>query len=46
MVGLSNLACDLGDLIAEMDVNPLLAGPDGAIAVDALVIPTGWPRSP
>jgi acyl-CoA synthetase (NDP forming) len=46
MVGLSNLACDLGDLIAEMDVNPLLAGPEAAIAVDALVIPTGWPRSP
>lgn len=35
----SVLAASLGDLIAELDVNPLIAGPDGAIAVDALVIP-------
>jgi acyl-CoA synthetase (NDP forming) len=35
----SVLAATLGDLIAELDVNPLIAGPDGAIAVDALVIP-------
>jgi acyl-CoA synthetase (NDP forming) len=35
----SVLAAALGDLIAELDVNPLIAGPDGAIAVDALVIP-------
>jgi hypothetical protein len=39
MVGLSNLACDLGDLIGVMDVNPLMAGPDGAVAVDAVVVP-------
>ena len=35
----SVLAATLGDQIAEFDVNPLIAGPDGAIAVDALVIP-------
>jgi acyl-CoA synthetase (NDP forming) len=35
----SVLAATLGDLIAELDVNPLIAGPDGAIAVDALVVP-------
>ena len=35
----SVLAATLGDQIAELDVNPLIAGPDGAIAVDALVIP-------
>lgn len=34
----SVLAASLGDLIAEADVNPILAGPDGVIAVDALVI--------
>ncbi len=34
----SVLAASLGDLITEADVNPILAGPDGVIAVDALVI--------
>jgi hypothetical protein len=35
----SVLAASLGDLIAEFDVNPLIAGPSGAFAVDALVLP-------
>ena len=35
----SVLAASLGDLIAEFDVNPLIAGPGGALAVDALVVP-------
>jgi acyl-CoA synthetase (NDP forming) len=35
----SVLAASLGDLIEELDVNPLIAGPQGAIAVDALVLP-------
>ena len=35
---LSVLAADLGDLIEEMDINPLIASPDGVMAVDALVI--------
>lgn len=39
LVGLSNLAADVGDLIAELDVNPLAVGPDGCVALDALVIP-------
>lgn len=40
LVGLSNLAADVGDLIAELDVNPLAVTSDGCMALDALVIPT------
>jgi acetate---CoA ligase (ADP-forming) len=40
VVDLSVLALDLGDRLAALDVNPLVAGPDGCVAVDALVIPT------
>jgi acetate---CoA ligase (ADP-forming) len=39
VVDLSVLALDLGDRLAALDVNPLVAGPDGCVAVDALVIP-------
>jgi acetate---CoA ligase (ADP-forming) len=39
IVRLSVLATDLGDLIEELDVNPLICGPDGCVAVDALVVP-------
>ena len=35
----SLLATSLGDLIGELDVNPLIAGADGVVAVDALVLP-------
>jgi acyl-CoA synthetase (NDP forming) len=36
---LSRLACDLGDALDALDLNPLICGPDGALAVDALLIP-------
>lgn len=39
VVGLSALAGDLGNLIQELDANPVIVGPDGCLAVDALVIP-------
>lgn len=35
---LSVLATDLGDLIDELDVNPIIAAPGGCVAVDALVV--------
>ncbi|WP_372741429.1 acetate--CoA ligase family protein [Neptunomonas sp.] len=38
---LSLLAEDLGDLIAELDVNPVKVDVNGCIAVDALVVPHG-----
>lgn len=36
---LSVLAADLGGLLREGDINPLIVGPDGAVAADALFIP-------
>jgi len=37
IVRLSALAADVGDLIGGLDINPLIAGPSGCVAVDALV---------
>jgi acetate---CoA ligase (ADP-forming) len=37
--GLSQLAIELGDQFAALDINPLICGPHGAIAVDALAVP-------
>ena len=39
ITGLSRLACDLGDALDALDINPLICGPSGAIAADALLIP-------
>ena len=39
VVAFSQLAHELGDLLEAVDVNPLVVGPDGAVAVDALVVP-------
>lgn len=38
IAALSMLAVDLGDLLAAVDVNPLICRPDGCVAVDALVV--------
>jgi acetate---CoA ligase (ADP-forming) len=35
----SGMAAALGPALAEMDINPIIAGPHGAIAVDALAVP-------
>ena len=39
ITGLAELASELGDDIDAIDINPLICGPGGAVAVDALVIP-------
>jgi acyl-CoA synthetase (NDP forming) len=38
LMKMQRLAVDLSGEVAEVDVNPLLAGPDGAVAADALVV--------
>lgn len=38
LMKVQRLALDLADEIAELDINPLLAGPGGAVALDALVV--------
>jgi acetate---CoA ligase (ADP-forming) len=38
LMKMQRLAVDLSDEVAEVDINPLLAGPHGAVAADALVV--------
>ncbi len=40
------LAMDLADEIGELDVNPLVVKPRGAVALDALIVRADAPRSP
>ena len=37
VMGVQRLALDLGGRVREVDINPLMSRPDGAVAVDALV---------
>jgi acyl-CoA synthetase (NDP forming) len=39
VVALGVLAAELGDGVDAIDVNPLVCGPSGAVAVDCLVVP-------
>jgi hypothetical protein len=39
VTALSRLACDLGDVLDALDINPLICGPSGAVAADVLVVP-------
>ena len=39
ITGVSAIAAELGGGLAALDINPLICGPDGAVAVDVLVEP-------
>ncbi len=43
IANLSVLAACLADVLGELDANPVIAGPNGCIAVDALVVPVSNP---
>jgi hypothetical protein len=44
IVALSWLAHDLGEHIEALDANPVICGPNGCVAVDAVVIPRARSR--
>jgi acyl-CoA synthetase (NDP forming) len=46
ITGLSQLAAELGDALEALDINPLICGPHGAVAVDALAIPRQGTQPP
>jgi hypothetical protein len=39
IAGLSAIACELGSDLEALDINPLICGPAGAVAVDVLAVP-------
>jgi hypothetical protein len=39
ITGVSAIACELGGALAALDVNPVICGAGGAVAVDVLVEP-------
>ena len=39
LAAFSSLTAELGPWLAEADVNPVIAGPEGVAAVDALFVP-------
>jgi acetate---CoA ligase (ADP-forming) len=39
IAGLSAIACELGGELEALDINPLICGPAGAVAVDVLAVP-------
>jgi hypothetical protein len=38
LMKIQHLAVDLSADVAELDINPLLAGPKGVVAADALIV--------
>lgn len=46
IAAVSSIACELGDHLTALDINPLICGPAGAVAVDALVVRRSGPAGP
>ncbi len=46
ITALSGLACDLGDVLDALDINPLICGPSGALAADLLAVPRSGGAAP
>jgi hypothetical protein len=46
ITGVSAIAAELGGALAALDVNPLICGPAGAVAVDVLAEPPPPPAAP
>jgi len=44
ITAVSAIACELDGELAALDINPLICGPDGAVAVDVLAEPVAKPR--
>jgi acetate---CoA ligase (ADP-forming) len=44
IAAVSTIACELGGELAALDINPLICGPAGAVAVDVLAEPAAAPR--
>ena len=45
VTGVSAIACELGGALAALDINPVICGPAGVVAVDVLVEPIAPPVS-
>jgi acyl-CoA synthetase (NDP forming) len=41
IAGVSAIACELGRQLDALDINPLICGPEGAVAVDVLAVTRG-----
>jgi hypothetical protein len=39
VVAVSRMAHELGDDLAALDLNPVIVSPEGAVAVDVLLVP-------
>jgi acyl-CoA synthetase (NDP forming) len=46
IASVSQLAVELGDVLEALDINPLICGPGGAVAVDALAVPAAGRHPP
>jgi acetate---CoA ligase (ADP-forming) len=46
ITALSGLACELGDVLDALDINPLICGPSGAVAADVLAVPRPGAAAP